>query len=72
MTGSNLLYSHIIHTHREVMDVHVVMSPAQRSIRIAVKFGYSSDGNHGNYHVSSFKYLPEELDFGYLPNKALF
>ena len=54
------------------MDIHMVMSPARRSIRIAEKFGDTSDGNRGNYQVTSLKDLPEELDFGYLPNKALF
>ena len=54
------------------MDVYVVLSPAQRSIRFAEKFGDTSNGNHGNYHVISLKDLPEELNFGYLPNKALF
>ena len=54
------------------MEVDLIMSPARRSVRIAEKIGTATDSNRGNYQVASLKDLPDELDVGYLPNKALF
>ena len=57
------------------MEADVIMSPARRSLRLAGKCDSSSgchgNSSHGNYQVSSLKELPDGLDIGYLPNKAL-
>ena len=54
------------------MEVDAVMSPVRRSLRLVEKHVAPGDGGHGNYQVSSLAELPDELDIGYLPNKALF
>ena len=54
------------------MEADVVMSPVRRSLRLAEKCVAPGEGGHGNYQVSSLAELPDELDIGYLPNKALF
>ena len=57
------------HLHREVMEADVIMSPVRRSLRLT---GKSDPGSHDDYQVSSLKELPDDLEVGYLPNKALF
>ena len=54
------------------MEADVVMSPVRRSLRLAEKCVATEDGGHVNYQVSSLAQLPEELDIGYLSNRALF
>ena len=56
---------------RELLDADIIMSPVRRSLRIAEKGSTTTDGSHGNYQVESLDELPYELDFRYLPNKAL-
>ena len=57
---------------RELMGADVLMSPVRRSLRLTNKSDTPGDSRRGNYQVSSLAELPDELDIGYLPNKALF
>ena len=51
------------------MGTNVIMSPARRSIRLSRKsLGHTSTG----FVVDSVMDLPEDVEFAYRPNKAMF